>query len=347
MIITTLSMFFFASVPASPRELVYPEYVFTVPSPAEYTEVLDNGIRVFIAENKELPLIQVGVVFEGGGYLDSPDEVGLTSMMASLMRSGGTTTVSAEEIDEAFAYLAASASVSGGSTTITASLNSLSSNFKESFPLFLDVIMMPGFQEDRVALAKTNVLEGLKQRNDQASSILRREFSSKMFGDSYLGRKPVSSSIELIDVTLLQKKHARVISPTNATFSIIGDFDKDEMVAYLNTTIGGWMGPSGVSTPPAVVSTYTPGIYYVDQDVPQGGVRIGIRSVQQGDPDVEAMEVMNYILGGGGFGSRITQSVRSREGLAYSAGSQFSASPWGDGVWGAGYESKSSTVALA
>jgi zinc protease len=347
MIITTLSMFLFASVPASPRELVYPEYIFTVPSPVEYTEVLDNGIRVFIAENRELPLIQVGVVFEGGGYLDSPDEVGLTSMMASLMRSGGTTSTSAEEVDEAFAHLAASASVSGGSTTITASLNSLSSNFKESFPLFLDVIMMPGFQEDRVALAKTNVLEGLKQRNDQASGILRREFSSKMFGDSYLGRNPVSSSIELVDVALLQKKHTGVISPNNATFSIIGDFDKDEMVAYLNTTVGGWVGPSGVGTPPAVLSTYTPGIYYVDQDVPQGGVRIGTRSVQQGDPDVEAMEVMNYILGGGGFGSRITQSVRSREGLAYSAGSQFSASPWGDGVWGAGYESKSSTVALA
>jgi zinc protease len=96
-----------------------------------------------------------------------------------------------------------------------------------------------------------------------------------------------------------------------------------------------------------VISSFTTGVYYVDKDVPQGGVRISIRSFRRDDSDADAAVVMNYILGGGGFSSRITQKVRSDEGLAYSAGSQFSAGVWSDGVWSAGFESKNSTVALA
>jgi predicted Zn-dependent peptidase len=129
--------------------------------------------------------------------------------------------------------------------------------------------------------------------------------------------------------------------------SISGDFNKDEMLNLLSENLSGWDSVEDVDPPEEVVSAFVPGIYYVDQDVSQGGVRIGLRSLQRGDPDAEAAIVMNYILGGGGFSSRITQRVRSDEGLAYSAGSRLSASPWGDGVWGAGFESKSSTVALA
>ena len=99
--------------------------------------------------------------------------------------------------------------------------------------------------------------------------------------------------------------------------------------------------------PPDDQFELTPGLYFVDQDVSQGGVKIGVRSLRRGDDHVAAATVMNYILGGGGFSSRITQTVRSDEGLAYSAGSSFSPGVYSDGVWMAGYESKSKTVALA
>lgn len=347
MISSTLIFVSLLGVPNSPKDIVYPEYVFTVPSSEEYVSTLDNGVTVFIAKNSELPLIGITATFEGGGYLDSQDGVGLTPMMASLLRSGGTESLSAEEFDESLAYLATNCSAGSSSSTVVAQMNCLSSTFDDSFALFFEMLTSPRFQEDRVGLAKSNVIEGLKQRNDNASDILTREFSSQLFGETYLGRKPVLSSIESVDVEGLHTRHQQIISPENVTLSVVGDFEVNEMLTKLNDTFGSWAGAPSVAVPGEVASDYVPGIYYVQQDVPQGGVRIGIRSIKQGDGDAEAMEVMNYILGGGGFGSRITQSVRSREGLAYGAGSRLSTNPWTEGMWGAGFESKSSTVALA
>lgn len=347
MFTTTILTVLFSVTPDSYLDIVYPEYVFTPPLAQEYEEVVLENIPVFIAEDTALPLISVTATFRGGGYLIPNENTGAVSMMASLLRSGGTTTMTAEEVDEAFAFLAAVSSVSGGGTTVTATLNSLSSNFEKSFDLFLNMLQNPAFQASRVSLEKDSALEGMKQRNDESSAVLRRENTTMLFGDSYMGRNITQETLESIGVDILRSTHQSIVNPTNLVLSISGDFDKENMLAYLSTKLHGWSPGSLSSSPPDVASSYVPGVYYIHQDVPQGGVRICIRTLRLGDPDVEAAEVMNYILGGGGFSSRITQTVRSDEGLAYSAGSQFSPGVWSDGLWAAGYESKSETVALA
>jgi zinc protease len=187
----------------------------------------------------------------------------------------------------------------------------------------------------------------MKQRNDFPSGILKRENSTVLFGDSYIGRNITRDSIASISVEDLRDSHQTIINPSNMIIAISGDFNKDKMLTFLSNALEGWDSGGESANPPSIDSNYAPGIYYVDQDVPQGGVRISTRTFRLGDPDDEAAEVMNYILGGGGFSSRITQKVRSDEGLAYSVGSRFSSGVWGDGVWAAGYESKCPTVALA
>jgi predicted Zn-dependent peptidase len=326
---------------------VFPEYVFNPPVAETYLETLQNGIPVFIVEDGELPLIEVVATFKGGSYLDGSDRVGLTPMMASLIRGGGTTSVTAEDLDEQFAFLAASVGVGGGGTSVTASLDCLALNFRDSFALFVDMLKNPGFQESRLTLQKDNSIENMKQRNDHPKSILRREYSFQMFGDSYLGRKPTQESIESITRENLILRYEQIVNPANLILSVSGDFEKEQMLAMLNRTLGKWDDGSKNPAPPSVSSSYKPGVYYVDQDGPQGGVRIGTRTVKRDDPDIAAFRVMNYILGGGGFSSRITQTVRSDEGLAYGVGSRFSAGTWSRGTWGAAYESKNSTVALA
>lgn len=347
MFFTTLLVTICAATPNNPKDIVFPEYVFTAPVSEDYKETILDNIPVFIAEDKELPLINVVATFRGGRYLDSPKNTGLSEMMATLVRSGGTQTMTAEDVDEKLAFLAARTSVRGGEATVTAVLNSLSSNFEESFDLFLEMLQNPGFQDSRVQLEKDDLVESMKQRNDFPSGILKRENKSILFGDSYLGADITEASITSITVEDLKASHNNIVSPSNLTLSVSGDFDKAEMLYFLSQKLRGWDAGVVSADPPDVVSDFTPGVYYVNRDVPQGGVRISLRSFKQGDPDAEAVRVMNYILGGGGFSSRITQSVRSNEGLAYSAGSQFSAGAWSDGVWSAGYESKSPTVALA
>jgi len=347
MFFTTLLLTICAAAPNSPKDIVFPEYVFTPPSSSDYKEQILESIPVFIAEDKELPLINIVATFRGGEYIDDVAKTGLSGMMASLIRDGGTESMTAEEVDERFAFLAASASVRGGGTTITASLNSLSSNFEESFDLFLDMLQHPGFQESRIELKKDAIVEGMKQRNDFPSTILKRENNSILFGDSYLGRNATKETIDSITPNDLRASHENIVNPSNLILSVSGDFDKNEMLLLLSEKLSGWKDGAVSANPPDVVSDYTPGIYYVNKDVPQGGVRISIRSFKQGDPDEKAATLMNYILGGGGFSSRITQKVRSDEGLAYSAGSQFYAGAWSNGRWAAGFESKNPTVALA
>ena len=347
MLFTTLLTVSILLVPARPEEIVYPEYIFTTPVASDYQEVILGGTPVFIAEDKSLPLINVVATFRGGDYLLPKENTGLVSVMASLIRDGGTINMSAEEVDEQFAYLAASCRIVGGGTTVTASLNSLSSNFEESFGLLLEMLQKPAFQESRVQLEKDSALEGMKQRNDTPSGILRRENAELLFGDSYMGRNSTPDTLATVTGDSLRKTHRAIVNPSNLVFAISGDFDKKTMLAFLSARLNGWEAGTKSDTPPSVDSQYTPGVYYIQQDVPQGGVRVCIRSLRRGDRDIEAAEVMNYILGGGGFSSRITQTVRSDEGLAYSAGSQFSPGVWGDGLWAAGYESKSETVALA
>ncbi len=347
MLFTIVSLSVCLATPSHPSDIVFPEYVFTPPVASEFRETVLNDIPVYIVEDRELPLINVVATFRGGDYLDSASSVGLTGMMASLIRDGGTSSLSAEDLDERLAFLATNCGVRGGQSTVVASLNCLSSTFEESFDLFLDMLKNPGFQESRVRLKKDAMVENMKQRNDYPSSILKRENKSLLFGDSYLSRNSTIDAVETIDVDALHKSHGDIVNPSNLILSVSGDFNKEEMMSFLSSKLGGWERGKRSENPPDVIYEYLPGVYFVDQDVPQGGVRISTRSFRRGDSRVEAGIVMNYILGGGGFSSRITQKVRSDEGLAYSASSRLTNGVWSDGVWSAGFESKSPTVALA
>jgi zinc protease len=129
--------------------------------------------------------------------------------------------------------------------------------------------------------------------------------------------------------------------------AVSGDFDPTAMLATLERAFAGWPKGEPVPDPPAPTAEMAPGVRYVQKDIPQGRVAIGLRTLERDDPDYIAMIVMNDILGGGGFSSRIMQSVRSNEGLAYSAGSRLEPNPWYEGMFQASFQSKSPTVVRA
>jgi zinc protease len=141
--------------------------------------------------------------------------------------------------------------------------------------------------------------------------------------------------------------HARIMHPGNVIIAVSGDFDPTAMLATLERAFAGWPKGEPVPDPPAPTAEMAPGVRYVQKDIPQGRVSIGLRTLERDDPDYIAMIVMNDILGGGGFSSRIMQSVRSNEGLAYSAGSRLEPNPWYAGMFQASFQSKSPTVVRA
>jgi zinc protease len=130
--------------------------------------------------------------------------------------------------------------------------------------------------------------------------------------------------------------------------AVSGSFDRASMLRKLEAAFSAWPAPKPVVPPvPSTMKTAAPGLYRIQKDVNQGRVSIGLPSVTRDNPDIYALEVMNEILGGSGFTSRITRTVRSNEGLAYSAGSGLSFGVYYPGRFRAAFQSKSRSVAYA
>ncbi len=335
-------------IPPHPDEIVFSPLAFEPPEAGDFRHILSNGVPVYLAPSHEFPLINAVFSFKGADDLDGPEERGLATATGAMIRRGGTTSVSAEDLDEEFDFLAAIASTSSHGTRSTATLNCLTSNFNRSFALFLQMLRSPGFQADRLATYKQQVFEQLKQRNDHAASILSREWRSLLYGDDHFeAAEPTAALIESITEDGLRSMHRRIFHPGNLIVAVTGDFDPPRMLERLEEALAGWEAGATVPDPPAPRATFAPGVYHVEKEIPQGRVSIGLRSIRRDHPDYFALLMANRILGGGGFTSRIVRRVRSDEGLAYSARSTFRPRVHYPGEFQASFQSKNRTVALA
>ncbi len=340
-----------ARTPSHPDEIKFPPLTFDPPQAADYRHTISSSageVPVYLAPSHEFPLIRVTFTFNGGSDQDSPDGAGLASAMASMMRRGGTATVSAEDMDEEFDFLAAIASSNAAGTRTTATLSALASNFDESFALFVDMLRNPGFDAERLDLYKQEQLEEMKQRDDHPASILAREWRFLLYGDdSFMSAMSTERSIAVLTDSALRAMHGRIVHPGNLIISASGDFDAQEMLDRLEQALAGWAAGAEVADPQAPEHDLVPGLYAYEKDIPQGRVDIGHRSIRRDDPDYFPMILMNRILGGGGFTSRIVSRVRSDEGLAYSARSRLVPNVYFPGEFRASFQSKNRTVALA
>ncbi|MFM7808058.1 MAG: M16 family metallopeptidase, partial [Planctomycetota bacterium] len=245
-------------------------------------------------------------------------------------------------------FMATQASASCGDTTSSATMNCLKSNFDESLKLFVDMLRNPGFDSARLETNRGQALEGMKQRNDDAKSITGREWSALLYGrDHFEARQPTEKSMKAVTPEAMKAFHKRIFNPGNVIIAVSGDFEPKEMLAKLDAAFSGWERGEKQADPVSPTETLKPGVYHVQKDIPQGKVQIGLRAITRDDPDYIPYMMLNDILGGGGFTSRIMTQVRSNEGLAYSAGSRMGAKVYYPGEWRASFESKNPTVALA
>lgn len=342
-----------ADVPARPEELAYDALEFDVPDGNGFRHELESGIPVYVAEDHTFPLISLRILLRQGSYLEPADKVGLASMTGRLMRSGGTKDMDPETFDEEAAFLAADISSFGGDSQAGASLGCITPELDACLGLFFDMLRNPGFDEERLQVDKGNVLESMRQRNDDADDILRREWNFLLYGEEhYSSRQMTEAHLNAITRADLIDFHEKYWRPENMVIAVSGDVDTAAFLTKLETELANWPGEGADNRwpPPQPTHTVEPGVYSVEKDIPQGKVLIGHRVPQWTDwenPDRAALQVMQHILGGSGFTSRIMKRVRSDEGLAYSAGSRFSFDPYEPGTFVVSFQSKSPTVALA
>lgn len=337
------------AIPARPEKLTFPPLVYEPPAPADHRVKLASGPVAYVAPDRELPLVNLAVFVRAGQYLVPAGKEGLADLAGYLLARGGTKSKTAEELEERLAFLAAQLNSSVGETQGSVSLNLLSKDLDEGLAILREVLSTPRFQDDKIALRKDQMLQGMKKRNDESAAIEARERGVLSFGgDFFANRFETEASVKSITKSDLEAFHRKWFHPAQFVVAASGDFDRDTMIAKLEKLFADW--PFQGEAAPAVPTNTAfaqPGVYVVDKDVNQGRVSVLLPGIRRDDPDYFPVLVMNDVLGGGGFTSRITNRVRSDEGLAYSAGSAFPGGVYYPLTFRAAFQSKSRTVPYA
>jgi len=307
------------------KDLVFPPLVFTPSRVEQHT--LDNGMRIFFVEDHELPVISMYAIVKTGGIYEPEDKIGLATITSEVMRTGGTTRRSADEINETLEYLAASVEVDIGEELGSVELWTLKKNVDTSLKIFADVIINPTFDQAKVDLAKNQMFELIRRRNDSTESIRSREFMRVVYGRKHpLARIPQIDTINAIARDDLVAFHQRYFHPNNVMLAVTGDFDTAEMLAKLNTTFQDWKSME-ITFPDVntVAYEFRPSVNLIHKDVEQANLAIGHLGIKADNPDYPAVRVLDLILGAGGFSSRLFQTIRNEMGLTYSVGSYLGA----------------------
>ena len=331
-----------------PSELKFPPLKYEPPDPAAYKMTFANGLRGYAMEDRGLPLFTIAAQVQFGDIHVPGDKQGLGGLLGRTLVQGGTKSRDGETIEERIDFLGGMLNFNVGEQTSTLTLSVLSKDLDEGLELFFDVLLNPEFREGPFNLAKARLIEELRQANDQPSEILAREYQRLLYGDHPLSWRPTRQTYEALTAADLKAAHARYFRPGNVILSVSGDFARTELPGKINRLIAAW--PDQPVEQPRISREFPspePGVYFIQKKINQGYVSLGHLGLEENNPDYYAVQVMNFILGGGSFSSRITTKVRSDEGLSYNQGSRF-AYRWGfPGTFSGYVQTKSATVGYA
>ncbi len=323
-LILCLIIFGSSSINAKPHEeLTYEPIQFKPPVPQKHT--LLNGMELYLIEDNELPVFDISGLVKTGTIYDPANKIGLASIFASVMRTGGTISREPDTLNEELESMAASVEIGMSPEYGSVSLSTLAEDIDKGLEIFADVLRNPAFREEKLDLRKQQAIEGIRRRNDNPIQLAWRNFSEILYGkDHPFGWYSEIENVESISVDDLKEFHARYFHPNNIMLSITGDFETESLITKLENAFEGWE-KSEIDFPEIkpVERERTPSVHYIKKELPQTTMLIGHIGIKRKPdfPDLFALRVMNDILGEGGFTSRLMSQVREKHGLAYMVGS--------------------------
>jgi zinc protease len=309
------------------RRMSFPPIQITVPRVGREVDrrVLGNGIVLYLAEDHSLPVLDVSTVFRAGSLYETPARPGVAQFTASQLRNGGTTRRAAEALNEELEVLGASIEPSASAEAVSLSLSGLAKDTDHALELLAEVIRQPAFDEKSLQIFRGRVVEDLRRLVDDPARLLAREFTRTLYTEAHpLGRPLTPAQAEAIQAEDLRDHYRRFIRPNNMMMAVVGDFHREEMVARIQALFGDWPpGPLDLPSPPEVQPRFERGVYIIPRNLAQASLTLGHFGINRFNPDRYAIELMDAILGGSGFSSRIMDRIRTEEGLAYSVGTSF------------------------
>ena len=288
--------------------------------------VLDNGIVLLTSEQKALPMVSIELLIDAGSRYDAPNQEGLANLVAKLL-TYGTKRRTALQINETLDFLGASLSTGCSDDLASVSMTILKKDLTTGLELLGDILINSTFPQQEIERQKQSVIASIKARDESPGDIAQRRFAAALFPQSPYGRpvEGTETSVKGIQQKSLREFYERYYRPNRSILAVVGDVSEQESTQALNQAFRSWRKgePGGKRLVPSVIGSSQ--VIRVNKDLTQANIMMGHEGVPRNHPDYYAIQVMNYILGGGGFSSRAMDSIRNERGLAYSVYSHFGA----------------------
>jgi zinc protease len=298
--------------------------------PTIWNDKLANGMQVYGIENAEVPLVQFEIVIDGGLLLEDMNKVGVSYLMARLMNQG-TQNKTPLQLEEAIQQLGASIIVYAGTEDVRVRVNTLARNYKATLALVEEILLEPRWDPKEFELLKQSTISQIRQQEANPTAIAQNHYNQLIYGKDNIRSRNILGTIESVNIITIDDLKAfynKSISPSVARMHVVGSLGKAAVTAPLATLGAKWKAKAvKIPTYPSPQPPAKSQVYFYDvPDAKQSVVRFGYPALAATDPDFYRATVMNYILGGGGFASRLTQQLREGKGYTYGINSNFTGS---------------------
>jgi zinc protease len=295
---------------------------FLEAAPLVQRTVLPNGLVLLVSQEHSLPLITFQLLIDAGSRKDPEGQEGLAYLTARgilLGTSGHTATAINEEID----FMGASLTSSATRDSTTLSLRVLGKDLEKGFDLFMEALTRATFPGEEIRREVKEALAAIQSAEEQPMAVAEKAFRGALFLDS-----PYAHPVEGTKESLPRLTREAMVGfyktyyhPNNAILTVVGDVSAEDVKTKLVPDLTKWPMGEIPREPFSITFARGSSTEKIDRDIAQANIIIGNEGVSRENPDYYALTVMNYILGGGGFGSRLLEEIRVKRGLAYSVAS--------------------------
>jgi zinc protease len=301
-----------------PSELKYDSLDWKVPLGNEHRVQLKNGLISYIAIDKKLPIVHITGLVHYGTLLDPAGKEGISSLMSNLLRNGGTEKFPADTLDEIIDLCAMDFSFGASESQLSFSASFLAEYTDQAMNILQQIIYKPIFEAKRIERERTRYLEAIRHRFENPGPILKAGYSANM----YKGEKPsllsTEKSVKSITRDDLIALHKKIYRTNNFIVAVAGDFNRDSMITRLENLFTKDTIQKKSDQFPSIGIKNEAQCLFIHKPLSQAYVRIGFPLFKRPNDDFYPVSLLNEILGGGGFISRLGTTVRSDAGLTYS-----------------------------
>lgn len=306
--------------------------------------VLGNGMILLTSEQRALPIVSIELLIDAGSRHDAPKQEGLANLTARLL-TYGTQRRTALQISDTLDFIGAGLSTGCGEDLATVSMTVLKKDLATGLELLAEVLTLSTFPQEEIDRQKQSIIASIKAREESPGDIAEKRFAAALYPQSPYGRPVEGSeaSVSGLEQQSLKAFYEHYYRPNRTILSVVGDVSHQEIAQALNEAFRSWPKGEPAKPPVAPSKVGSAETVRVNKDLTQANIILGHEGVGRDNPDYYAIQVMNYVLGGGGFASRTLDSIRNERGLAYSVYSYFSAEK-GHGTFELVMQTKNETV---